>query len=693
MASDKLDERISSLYSQGVLDLSKNKANLGIIPTLQTLSKEDYPTTSRSKQKELAGLKSEIERLVGQWHSKYPPIIAVAGLKNAGKSSFVKTFLSDENRKRLPTGVESAFSTRRYVFWLPESWQHGHEAKTFEEMLRNVFGHEIEPLSLDPTESARQYREDLGYKGMKRPLVAYDRNLDEWKCGLLDCPDIESGDGQNEERLVDARDMLEKAAKLCSGFAIVGQYDSFGRDFFWRILRIIIEAGDKTEKFLVINKCPPKPALQIRKEVIEGGRKHNFAFEFLELYASYNFTSRGMENYAIRINDGCLPEGCAVGDEPFDLFDGLLPTTFSCEEEGPHPPEPISVNRLLQSRVRSLSSDLLQKQLHFQTAVRLREKIEESRMLLTEASRLNRDAAVKCYKVIAKQLLKAMSKDGKVRPLTNTILAKRQSQLLIDEAPATIRASLIASNWIQKSAADVGNAIANQYLGKTGKIIQKSINVLRQDGTKLDSEEIASELKDSPNFARLTRRIDESTVEGWIKGAFQEFSDKFDDDVEQLRPLVRKYFDELTVWQKIRAHSFAVFTLGSLTVGALLAAVDGGATLYGISLIEAMLIAAGVTAAQIFQSEKDLVKAERPLIEGQLAFLTSHVGSSAGLPSHERLAKPIKVIANGETYTLPETSVKFDSELARVKIFDVDETFYAQILDDLDQFLKQSDKP
>ena len=50
------------------------------------------------------------------------PILAIAGLLNAGKSTLLATYLSAENRPRVLRGVGNHSGTHRFVLWLPKLW-------------------------------------------------------------------------------------------------------------------------------------------------------------------------------------------------------------------------------------------------------------------------------------------------------------------------------------------------------------------------------------------------------------------------------------------------------------------------------------------------------------------------------------------------------------------------------------------
>ena len=683
----ELDELIERLDREGVIEGDESTPKCGVIPKLREMSELDYLGYTGKQRDRLADLAVEIEQIAEQWHTDYPPLFAVTGLKNAGKSSLVKGFLSEAGRQRTPTGIESDFATRRYVFWLPESWQGDGDVSPFEEMLHRVFGNEAERLSSDPEIASQQYREDLGSKGMQCPLVAYDRNLDDWKIGIVDCPDIETGDGQEDARLTEAREMLEKASRLCAAFVVIGQQENLERDIFWQILRIVREVGNKSDEFLVINKCSPKPASQIRDQLLQLAKRNQVSVESFDVFASYNFRDFESGDFPIRVDDGSLPNGCASNEEERSQIKSLLPTFFLCDENGPHPPDPISVSRLLQSRVQSLSSVQLRRQFQLQMATELQTAIKEANELLAAAGHKSWDLITKTYHEIPQVLLESMSKDGLVSPLQNRKLADKQVQMLIEEAPWTIGLSMRATNWLRQSLTGSIEFVKDKVFGEPGKLIREGNERLRKDGTKIEASDVARALSDRDAFGSIVGTQKNKVVTGWVNHAFQKFGEDFDDDIESLRPLVQKYYAEMSGWDKTRAHAWAVATLVVLIVAALMVAVDGGTTLYGVSLLEGMLVASGVVGAELLQARGKIAEAEKPLVEGQLGFLTAEIGGCAGLPPYGLLQNPIHVSASKVNYQLPAGSTESGSHTTRIAPFQVDESFMAQLRYSLTHFL------
>lgn len=146
------------------------------------------------------------------------PIVAVAGLKNAGKSSLVSAFVSPANRDRIPRGLKSDFGTHRFTLWLPQSWEANTDRLAqIKTTLAEVFGHAAEALSDSAEDAIRQQtRRDT----IEKPLLAFDPALEEQGIALLDCPDIDSASGDTPENNARLR-MLTRAGEVCAGVIIV----------------------------------------------------------------------------------------------------------------------------------------------------------------------------------------------------------------------------------------------------------------------------------------------------------------------------------------------------------------------------------------------------------------------------------------------------------------------------------------
>ncbi len=685
MNSVEISDLDSLLNRCGVKEIFPSKRELGITAALKQLPDlevEGYPGNWR---KSILKLADEIAQLGAQWNASCPPLVATTGLRNAGKSSLVKCFLSQAGRVRIPTGNASVFATRRYVFWVPEAWRSSSTQFQFEKMLDDVFGNPAELLSDDPVTSAAQYRDDAAGQGVRHPLIAYDRQLDDWQIGILDCPDIQTGDGLDTNRLTDAREMLAKAAMLCSAFIVVGREESVGEDVFWDIMRLVGDIGKEAELFLAVNKCSPKSSQEIVSEVEHIARQNHFELNRFHLYCSYDFTKRGAEKFRLQINDGRLPDGLAVGDEETNQFDRLLPAFFCHSSERPNPPESIEVERLLVSALRQVPSDGLKCQFQSRMAGDLCGLIDESMKMIDMANKYIRASMNDCYHGLADALLRSMADQGVARPLQNESLVERQEQLMIKEAPFTIG----ASKWINKQLTWLVSAVVDQInqalFGNANRMVNKGRIILQKQGKKVTSDAVARQICESHQCRLLVNNHSQGTIEAWVKDAFLSFGHEFKDDLESLRPLYKKYYAEMSWYNYAWAHVWATATLATLLVAALFIVVDGGATLYGVSAFEGLLIASGVVGAQLAQSLIEVRAAEKPLIESQVAFLVDRLSASAGIPPGKLAGEFVTVKRGEDEYKIELVKNAAASLSGKTPLFKSNHDLAKRVIDSLKQ--------
>ena len=156
------------------------------------------------------------------------PILAVTGQLNSGKSSVVASFLSPSGRARVPRGTSSSNGTHRFVYWVPQRWL---DDSSYRELLLDLIAtahaNGVEFLDKDPEKAAEQYRSGRDHlETLSIPLIAGDTLLDDLGTGLLDCPDIQTHDNNDDlPSLIAAEnprlDFLSAASRVCSAFLVV----------------------------------------------------------------------------------------------------------------------------------------------------------------------------------------------------------------------------------------------------------------------------------------------------------------------------------------------------------------------------------------------------------------------------------------------------------------------------------------
>ena len=279
-ASANSKSYLSLLQFAALLPLEARINSQTLEPTWQISNSPIYPCVD---------LPSEIHKLLKQskrlCQVPAAPIVAVLGLLNAGKSSLVSTYLSDDNRRRILVGAGNSQGTHRFVLWLPESWRNEPALwQSILERLKSVFGCDSEPLSLNSDQAIAQYNDttprpwtDPAGIGRLRetieiPLVATDPQLDRWGVALMDCPDVQTGflpnrmfpTGGNSplfheqsQSIADARlNVLANAAPLCSAFVVVLPANAMHDQTVSRLLRVLADRMPNVQQILAVNRVP-----------------------------------------------------------------------------------------------------------------------------------------------------------------------------------------------------------------------------------------------------------------------------------------------------------------------------------------------------------------------------------------------------------------------------------------------------
>ena len=279
----------ASANSKSYLSLLQFAALLPLEARINSQTLEPTWQISNSPTDPCVDLPSEIHKLLKQskrlCQVPAAPIVAVLGLLNAGKSSLVSTYLSDDNRRRILVGAGNSQGTHRFVLWLPESWRNEPALwQSIQERLKSVFGCDSEPLSLNSDQAIAQYNDttprpwtDPAGIGRLRetieiPLVATDPQLDRWGVALMDCPDVQTGflpnrmfpTGGNSplfheqsQSIADARlNVLANAAPLCSAFVVVLPANAMHDQTVSRLLRVLADRMPNVQQILAVNRVP-----------------------------------------------------------------------------------------------------------------------------------------------------------------------------------------------------------------------------------------------------------------------------------------------------------------------------------------------------------------------------------------------------------------------------------------------------
>ena len=307
------------------------------------------------------------------------PTVAVAGMLNSGKTSLVATFLSEQGCSRTLRGANNDQGTHRFVLWLPQAWQSDAELwGLLMGRIGDAIGKPPEMLSEDPIAAHRQYNNRDGTDQLLSvPLVATDSALDAIGLGLLDCPDIVSdealGLGSPEAR----RQLLRKAATLCSAFLVVSSAESSRDATLGELMRIASDLMPGIPRMLAVNKIRPG---QTPDQVYEtfGPLVRGHGIE--TVYAAYDYEVPASRPYIPTAEDSPTVS-MDSGLEPLPVFFSLA------EDADDNPPAAISNERMLTALPQKLDRGQLFEKFRIALEAGLRTRIWDQGF-----SRIDRDA-------------------------------------------------------------------------------------------------------------------------------------------------------------------------------------------------------------------------------------------------------------------------------------------------------------
>jgi hypothetical protein len=267
------------------------------------------------------------------------PTVAVSGMLNSGKTSLVAAFLSEAGRSRTLRGANNAQGTHRFVLWLPSAWQHDAELwGLLMSRIGDAVGHPPEMLSDDPDEAHLQYNNrDGDEESLAVPLVATDPDLDAVGIGLLDCPDIVSDEAFGLGSPKARRQLLGRAATLCSAFLVVSSAESSRDGTLGDLLRIASDLMPGIPRMLAVNKIR---AGQTPDQVLETFQPVARSHGIEAIYAAYDFEVPSSRPYI----PTCDETMTAALETDLDS----LPVFFALSDDADdNPPAAISADRLL----------------------------------------------------------------------------------------------------------------------------------------------------------------------------------------------------------------------------------------------------------------------------------------------------------------------------------------------------------
>lgn len=571
------------------------------------------------------------------------PIVAVAGMLNAGKTSVVARFLSDDGRARAPRGLRAADGTQRFVLWLPDAWQQDAEIwDAVQDHVREVFGAPGELLDPDPDRAHAQYSGAgavVDHFGV--PLLATDPALDDVGFAFLDCPDVQRRHGDTEAAAVrGARlSVLGRAAQLCSAFFVVSTLDGVQDRTLHAILEEIAGRAPGVRRYLLLNKLRPDiPPHEAHAELEEVGKEHDIS----GVFGAWDFAIDGHEEWspAAALVDGS-PTFYALAADPHD--------------NPPHSPVEgrqlqdlaslLPVGELHAEKVRSLRTTLERQ---------TRRAIEQIVSAATESQQRITDAQEGVLTACTRTLL---DPDGHLRVPIDQAFLDAFLASLERTAPLYVRVFMMLNRPLRALSRAAREGI--ETMTKAMRPVQDMRDRFVQEkrGVRLDAERLANALK-GEDVDHLVSR--EANVPAAARRAVERFVAEHHSrpDPAELDEAARDLWAAMPLWQKATA---AVTTMTSLAVGLAAMALlpfDGGS--FGVIFLSAKeIVAATLMGGALGMAAEVPLRRALERHAGWPAFsdLRALLCDTLGLPRERVDGSPWLIVTAGQSVPIPSPQV------------------------------------
>lgn len=523
------------------------------------------------------------------------PIIAVAGMLNSGKTSLVASFLNTDGRQRSLRGESNREGTHRFVLWLPESWREDADVwGLLMSRLGESLGRPPEMLSTDPHEAHQQYNNSIGEAdALAVPLVATDHALDSAGVGLLDCPDIVTSESFGKGAVETRRELLTRAAALCSAFVIVTDFSSIRARTVGTLLDIAAQSMPGVNRYLAVNRIRPKyPPHEVAEDIKPLIESHGIAASYL----AYDFEIADSEAYT--------PKVAERGDAS-----DPLPAFFETPDHS-HAIDfrELSANKLLNSLPAQLDqSDLFAGFLRSQEASLteavwhrgmdpIRKHIDDSHACAQRSQQSICDCALDFFA--------RRNPDGTIAELR-----LHQSPHIIDQltsafseaAPWYARLSMKMNGFVSRITHRAGDLIRGLQLSAAAQAKAAEIrDKLRQGshGSVLTGIRLCEAMTQHDVPGQMRTDIPREDLLQKCESIAARFNEEDDTvlDADQLRKTAESMWSELSLVKKLQHGLSPLAALIASFAAVLMVPVDGGGSLIVMhASIAELLIAAGFT--------------------------------------------------------------------------------------------------
>ena len=502
-----------------------NATGIGFLDLVRHFGKKQTtaPKSSTHENASTEPLPDTIQRLLAQSFlasKQSSPIVAVAGVLNAGKSSLVASFLSQSGRSRLLIGSSNEQGTHRFSLWLPESWRK--DLLMWENTLsqiENVFGYPPEELSSSQSIAFDQYNGRLSpsyvdaYPASKVapsiliPLIATDPQLDKYAIGLMDCPDIQTGFFNSELDLqaknaspVTSHDLrtdtrqylfadqrraaLEKSLQISSAFVVVSAANSIQDQTVSDILNVVQRVMPGLRTILAVNRVPRRyGSLDISKEIETGYSE----IGLWRVYMAYHF-----EGPLLRERLPRLPDKDKMIED--------LPVFFRIDQQPPvQPPSEVKRNDYLVGIGEQLDPSQLSKERVHSTLTSLTSSIDQGIQNIEIHNQRGLARLSRWHQLLAQAIFSLSSQDKSKSSNTGTIRLQMSRELIqqistslektapwwampgrwairwsskVQEVASDATSWFQISSWIKNRVSDLSNSVTSRLrTGEGGRII------------------------------------------------------------------------------------------------------------------------------------------------------------------------------------------------------------------------------
>jgi len=575
------------------------------------------------------GLASEViaagNRLQSATELIQHPVVAVAGMLNSGKTSLVSSFLSPAGRARTLRGVSNAQGTHRFVLWLPQRWKAESELwGLLLARLAEALGSAPESLGETAEEAHRQYNNrDHDAASVSVPLIATDPALDEAGVALLDCPDIVSdaslGLGSPQQR----RQLLGRAATLCSAFLVVASAEQSRDTTLGDMMRIAGELMPGVPRLLAVNKIRPKQ--QSPAEVYETFLPLMRQNQIDSIYAAYDFDIRGSEALIPTKLHNSVASPIAKSDE--------LPIFFSLSDEpDQNPPNPITPDRLLGSLPKQLDRGQLFERFRAALETNLRVTVwDKGRARIADdvaAQEGQAKSARRCMLDVGLEVFSIRGDSGEIERLR-----LHQSKRIVDQLTS---AFAMTAPWYARWSVGI-NTKYRRVLGGTGDWFRKWLPTQALDDKVSEVKghfkrgDYGSLMTPERLHGLILQHADAHPIDHWKEDSPWEEAcrtaiHRYDrDDFTALDPYeleraCREMWSKVSWTEKGKITTIPLVVMVSTFAAVLMLPIDGGGTAVLASASISELLAAGglAAAAAVWAGGKTAALVEQQAAKQQL---------------------------------------------------------------------------